>query len=196
LSASATPKPECGKKNSDFADRQNRTNEALLALYAAVPRQEQDLGVVEFDDLLPILRRGDWALVEIANYRVYRPTRPSSDRWGERRYAAYLLFANGRIQSKDLGDADVINAAAAKLRKLEASPTSSVDAVQRAGRELYDRTLGQIEASPGICEPFASGERQSRSPTKRATQDAQGASASVLLGWFLLLWRPRAAWDT
>jgi hypothetical protein len=120
-------------------------NDALLALYAKVPREEQDLGVVELEELLGLLRDGDWALVEIAEYNVFQPYRQRAETRGGSRYAAYLLFADGRIEFKDLGEAGGTNAAVAKVRKLEADPTSNLTSVRAAARELYERTLGQLE---------------------------------------------------
>jgi tetratricopeptide (TPR) repeat protein len=130
---------------SEFSEKYRSANEALLALYAKVPREEQDLGVVELEELLGSLRDGGWALVEIAEYNVFRPYRPQAETRGGSRYAAYLVFADGRIEFKDLGEAGGINTAVAKVRKLEADPTSNMTSVRAAAKELYERTLGQLD---------------------------------------------------
>jgi len=135
----------CGPNGLDHETRYRAANEALLALYAAVPREDRDLGVVEVEELLGPLRDGGWTLLEIAEYKVFRPYRPRSETWGGSRYAAYLLFADGRIEFKDLGEADGINAAVAKVRKLEADPTSNMTSARTAAKELYERTLGQLD---------------------------------------------------
>jgi len=129
---------------SEYEARHRSANEALLSLYSAVPREEQDLGIVELEELSAALK-GGWTLVEIAEYKVFHPFRPQPETWGESRYVAYVLFADGRIESRDLGAADRINAVVAKVRKLEASPTSKITAVRTASKELYEQTLGQLE---------------------------------------------------
>ena len=130
---------------STYSDRYRSLNEALLALRAKVPREEQDLGVVELEEMLISLKDGDRILVEIAEYKVFHPFRPQSATWGESRYIAYVLFADGRIESKDLGETDWINATVARVRQLEADPRSTIGSVRSAARELYDETLGQLE---------------------------------------------------
>lgn len=133
------------KQCADFELRQRVERDALMALYSAVPRGAQDQGFVEFEQILGVLQNGGWALVEIADYKVYAPKQPQNSSWGEHHYVAYILFADGRIVSRDLGKADLINATVAKVRKLEADPESRIAAVKAAARELYEQTLGQLE---------------------------------------------------
>jgi tetratricopeptide (TPR) repeat protein len=134
-------------KGSDLADRLRSSNEALLRLYSSVPRQEQDVGLVELQDIMGALREGGWTLVEIARYRAYHPCRPKSETWGENRYAVYALLADGRVESADLGDATVIDKTVARLRELESDPSSNLAAVRRTAQELYGQTLGKLEAT-------------------------------------------------
>jgi CHAT domain-containing protein/TolA-binding protein len=138
----------CGR-DLDLPERLSSANEALLKLYSSVPREEQDLGVVELPDLLGLLREGGWTLVEIARYRAYHPGRPTSETWGEYRYAAYALVADGRIESADLGDAAEIDKTVARLRGLESDSSSNLAVVRRVAQELYGQTLGKLE---GVLE--------------------------------------------
>jgi len=132
-------------KGAKFGEMYQSANEALLALYAKVPREEQDLGAMELVELLGSLRDGGWVLVEIAQYSVFQPYHPWAETQGGSRYAAYLLFPDGRIEFKDLGEVGGINAAVTSVRKLEADPTSNITSVRAAARELYERTLGQFD---------------------------------------------------
>ena len=145
LPLASPAKRRCGSDDSGFLERQQLANTALLSLYASMPRSQQDVGNVGFQELQGVLRDGGWALVEIADYMVYSPKRPQNENWGPHRYVAYVLFADGRIESKDLGEADRINEAVANVRRLDADPTSSIGAVRGAAKKLYELTLAQIE---------------------------------------------------
>jgi CHAT domain-containing protein/Tfp pilus assembly protein PilF len=136
----------CGN-GPDLSERLKTANEELLKLYSSVPREEQDLGVLELQDLVGTLREGGWTLVEIARYRAYRPGRPTSETWGENRYAVYALLADGRVESADLGDAAQIDKTVAQLRGLESDPNSNLAAVRRVAQELYKQTLGKLEGA-------------------------------------------------
>ncbi|KAM3100088.1 CHAT domain-containing protein [Phormidesmis sp. 146-12] len=62
------------------------------------------------------------ALVEIIRYQPINPKAKQSDRYGNPRYAAYILSPQGTIQSIDLGEAAAIDSLAAKFRRLLQSP--------------------------------------------------------------------------
>ncbi|ANB74935.1 hypothetical protein AYM40_21020 [Paraburkholderia phytofirmans OLGA172] len=49
------------------------------------------------------------ALIEFVAYFPFDPKAARSERWGARRYAAYVLTKNGDIRSADLGDAKAID---------------------------------------------------------------------------------------
>jgi tetratricopeptide (TPR) repeat protein len=51
------------------------------------------------------------ALVEFIRYQPFDPTASPQERFGDERYAVYILQANGRVQGIDLGPADAINQA-------------------------------------------------------------------------------------
>jgi tetratricopeptide (TPR) repeat protein len=135
----------CASGGSDFTVRQQTAREALQALYDIAPREQQDLGVLEFGDLLGALRGGTWALVEIVRFNAYPPLRArgGSDAW--HRYAVYVLFADARIEAADLGDADRIDGAVARLRGLQSDPSARLAAVRKAAQELYGLTMGKLE---------------------------------------------------
>ncbi|WP_204150747.1 CHAT domain-containing tetratricopeptide repeat protein [Leptolyngbya sp. CCY15150] len=54
----------------------------------------------------------DAALVELVQYRPFDATASQAERWGNPRYAAYILHSTGDPQWVDLGDAEAINTAA------------------------------------------------------------------------------------
>lgn len=85
----------------------------------------------------------DAALVEIATYRPYQPNvGDETRRWGQRRYAAYVLQGSGDPQSVDLGDADAIDKLVTALRTALADPRSTT--VASAGRRLDARVMEPI----------------------------------------------------
>ena len=94
----------CAARESvQLVDRRIRTDplakRGTPGFRAKVPREEQDLGVVDLEEFLTSLKDGDGTLVEIAEYKVFHPFRPRAATWGESRYIAYVLFADGhRIQ--------------------------------------------------------------------------------------------------
>lgn len=137
---------------STFAERHRALNSALLALQAQVPREEQDLGVVELQEVLNSLKDGDGTLVEIVEYKVFHPFRPPAETWGESRYIAYVLFADGSVKSRDLGEADRINATVARVRQLEADPRSTISSARVAAKDLYEETLGQLGQEVGASK--------------------------------------------
>ncbi|MFM7219328.1 MAG: tetratricopeptide repeat protein [Nodosilinea sp.] len=66
----------------------------------------------------------DGVLVEFTRYRPYSFTQATnrSNRWGGDRYAAYLLFPNGRIEAVDLGAAQAIDNAVQAFGRLLQDP--------------------------------------------------------------------------
>ncbi|MBE7385875.1 MAG: tetratricopeptide repeat protein [Leptolyngbya sp. SIO1E4] len=85
-------------------------------------------------------------LVEYIRYRPYDATNPANS-WGAPRYAAYLLFPDGRIEAVDLGEAAAIDAAVnAFSRELRqgALSVSSLTSLEAATRNLQSRIFDPI----------------------------------------------------
>jgi tetratricopeptide (TPR) repeat protein len=102
------------------------------------------------------------ALVEVVVYAPFDATKPTADRWGAPRYAAFVLRADGGVAWADLGPASAIDtaakalrkalvggkpweAAAAELRALVLDPVR--DAIAGAGR-LYVAPDGELHLVP------------------------------------------------
>ena len=80
------------------------------------------------------------ALLELFRFRSFDPRRafdPRSpaERWGDARYAAYLLYPDGRIAWRDLGPAEPIDGAAEALRVSLSTPG---DEAARGHAEVLD----------------------------------------------------------
>ncbi|MBE7383822.1 MAG: tetratricopeptide repeat protein [Leptolyngbya sp. SIO1E4] len=85
-------------------------------------------------------------LVEYIRYRPYDATNPANS-WGAPRYAAYLLFPDGRVEAVDLGEAAAIDAAVnAFSRELRqgALSVSSLTSLEAATRNLQSRIFDPI----------------------------------------------------
>ena len=81
--------------------------ETILARRSAVFRVEtQPVDLAAVQAQIP----ANGVLVEFAQYRPFNRQDPTN-RWGEPRYAAYLLFPDGTIQAIDLGEAAPIDRA-------------------------------------------------------------------------------------
>jgi len=82
--------------------------EKTLAQRSAVFRAEAEpVEIATVQAQIP----ADGVLVEYARYRPFDAKAERANQWGSPRYAAYLLFPNGRIEAVDLGDAAEIDAA-------------------------------------------------------------------------------------
>jgi tetratricopeptide (TPR) repeat protein len=88
----------------------------------------------------------DAALVELT---LYYPYDAKTDRFGNPRYAAYILQATGTPQWVDLGEAAPIDAAAKALQNSLASQDSSLDVLQENARQLDALLMQPIRAKLG-----------------------------------------------
>lgn len=100
-------------------------NKKLRALNVANPVQEKPLTVEEVRTAIP----PGSVLVEIVEYHPFQAqVENPTQRWGPRRYIAYLLFSQGELSWVDLGEAEPIDQAAAKFGR----------AISRADRDEAD----------------------------------------------------------
>nr|NCR60363.1 CHAT domain-containing protein [Microcystis aeruginosa LL13-06] len=81
----------------------------------------------------------DAALVEIVRYRPYNP---KNDSFGIPRYAVYILYPNGDIKAKDLGEAKPIDDKLIYFRDNLADAETRLPQLQKSARQL-DETLMQ-----------------------------------------------------
>ncbi|MGB7313551.1 MAG: CHAT domain-containing tetratricopeptide repeat protein, partial [Nodosilinea sp.] len=97
----------------------------------------------------------DAVLVEFTRYQPYDATNPS-DRWGEARYAAYLLSPSGDIQAIDLGDAAAIDNAIQAFSTLLQDPRADLrgaSIVQEIRPEFVEDVTGTLKTL--ILDPIA-----------------------------------------
>nr|NCR69258.1 CHAT domain-containing protein [Microcystis aeruginosa LL11-07] len=81
----------------------------------------------------------DAALVEIVRYQPYNP---KNDSLGNPRYAVYILYPNGDIKAKDLGEAKPIDDKLIYFRDNLADAETRLPQLQKSARQL-DETLMQ-----------------------------------------------------
>ncbi|WP_287738676.1 tetratricopeptide repeat protein [Microcystis sp. M179S2] len=81
----------------------------------------------------------DAALVEIVRYQPYNP---KNDSFGIPRYAVYILYPNGDIKAKDLGEAKPIDDKLIYFRDNLADAETPLPQLQKSARQL-DETLMQ-----------------------------------------------------
>jgi CHAT domain-containing protein len=90
----------------------------------------------------------DAALVELTLYKPYDAKAEPGQRWGEPRYAAYILHATGTTQWVDLGEAAPIDAVVKDLQNSLASQ-GSLDTLQETARDLDSLLMQPIRAKLG-----------------------------------------------
>ncbi|CCH93194.1 Similar to tr/Q7NLR0/Q7NLR0 [Microcystis aeruginosa PCC 9432] len=82
------------------------------------------------------------ALVEIVRYQPFNPKAPENQRFGIPRYAVYILYPNGDIKAKDLGEAKPIDDKLIYFRDNLADAKTPLPQLQKSARQL-DETLMQ-----------------------------------------------------
>ncbi|MEC4805322.1 MAG: CHAT domain-containing tetratricopeptide repeat protein, partial [Jaaginema sp. PMC 1080.18] len=91
---------------------------------------------------------GDAALVELTLYEPFGAKAEPGQKWGNPRYAAYILQATGTPQWVDLGEAAPIDEAAKALQKSLASP-GNLTTLQEKARQLDSLLMQPIRAKLG-----------------------------------------------
>ncbi len=56
------------------------------------------------------------ALIEFIEYKPFNPQAAQNERWGDRRYAVYILLPTGQVQWLDLGEASIIDTKIERFR--------------------------------------------------------------------------------
>jgi tetratricopeptide (TPR) repeat protein/CHAT domain-containing protein len=106
------PPPNLNRETVTDVTAQVNQLEAELARRSAAFRVEtQPVDIAAVQARLP----SDGVLIEYVRYQPYDPTASPQERWGEDRYAVYLLFPDGRIEAMDLGAAADIDVAVERL---------------------------------------------------------------------------------
>ncbi|CCI31016.1 Similar to tr/Q7NLR0/Q7NLR0 (fragment) [Microcystis sp. T1-4] len=86
----------------------------------------------------------DAALVEIVRYQPYNPKAPKNQRFGIPRYAVYILYPNGDIKAKDLGEAKPIDDKLIYFRDNLADAETPLPQLQKSARQLDEILMQPI----------------------------------------------------
>jgi CHAT domain-containing protein/DNA-binding XRE family transcriptional regulator len=85
------------------------------------------------------------ALVEIVSYRPFNPkATKDSEKFGNSRYAVYILFPDGEIKAKDLGEAKPIDDDLILFRNNLIGKQTSIKTVKKSARELDAKLMQPI----------------------------------------------------
>ena len=84
------------------------------------------------------------ALVEIVRYRPFNPKAPQNERFGIPRYAVYILYANGDIKAKDLGEAKPLDDKLIYFRDNLADAKTPIPQLQKSARQLDEKLMQPI----------------------------------------------------
>ena len=84
------------------------------------------------------------ALVEIVRYRPFNPKAPENQRFGNPRYAVYILYPNGDIKAKDLGEAKPIDDKLIYFRDNLADAETPLPQLQKSARQLDEILMQPI----------------------------------------------------
>jgi len=116
--------------------------EAQLSRNSAEFRTEnQPVTIEAVQQLIP----SDAALVELVRYKPFDAKAQQKERWGEPRYAAYILHSTGAPQWVDLGEAEPINEAAKEFRK-RLVDFRKLDPLKKQARTLDTLVMQPIRA--------------------------------------------------
>nr|WP_187329212.1 CHAT domain-containing tetratricopeptide repeat protein [Halomicronema hongdechloris] len=115
--------PEEYRSQLAALEQQDSDLSATLARRSAVFRVEAEpVEIAAVQAQIP----ADGVLVEYARYHPFDAKANPANRWGDPRYAAYLLFPNGRIEAIDLGDAAAIDTAVQAFTTLLQDPRADL----------------------------------------------------------------------
>jgi CHAT domain-containing protein len=85
------------------------------------------------------------ALVEIVRYKPFNPkATKNSEKYGNSHYAVYILFANGEIKAKDLGEAQPIDEQVTAFRRTLADSKTPIPQLQKSARQLDEKLTQPI----------------------------------------------------
>ena len=122
------------QKANNLADRISRRSSEFRTL-------SQPVILETIQEIIP----NNSALVELVKYRPFNPKAPSEQRWGQARYAAYVLHSQGEPQAIDLGEAETIEQAAAEFRSHLRNQQSNIDKqLKPSGRKLDELLMKPV----------------------------------------------------
>jgi CHAT domain-containing protein len=130
------PSPEIYRQQLNEVTEKAKEIEGKIGVRSAEFRSlSQPITLEGIQKLIP----ADAALVEIVRYQPYNP---KNDSFGNPRYAVYILYPNGDIKAKDLGEAKPIDDKLIYFRDNLADAETPLPQLQKSARQL-DETLMQ-----------------------------------------------------
>jgi CHAT domain-containing protein/Tfp pilus assembly protein PilF len=133
------PSPEIYRQQLEEVTEKAKEIEGKIGVRSAEFRSlSQPITLEGIQKLIP----ADAALVEIVRYQPFNPKAPENQRFGIPRYAVYILYPNGDIKAKDLGEAKPIDDKLIYFRDNLADAETPLPQLQKSARQL-DETLMQ-----------------------------------------------------
>ncbi|TRU26474.1 MAG: tetratricopeptide repeat protein [Microcystis aeruginosa Ma_MB_S_20031200_S102] len=140
------PSPEIYRQQLNEVTAKAKEIEGKIGVRSAEFRSlSQPITLEGIQKLIP----ADAALVEIVRYQPFNPKAPENQRFGIPRYAVYILYPNGDIKAKDLGEAKPIDDKLIYFRdnladvdKVTGIPQTPIPQLKESARQL-DETLMQ-----------------------------------------------------
>jgi CHAT domain-containing protein/Tfp pilus assembly protein PilF len=144
LSGAQTLEPEERRKQIRVLEEQREKLESEISHRSAeFQSNSQTVTLAAVQSVIP----ADSALIEFAVYRPFDPKAESNNEaYGRNRYVAYVLRAQGRVQWKELGDAEEIDAAITRLRQALRDPNREV---KRLARVLDEKVMQPVRELVG-----------------------------------------------
>jgi CHAT domain-containing protein len=140
------PSPNFNQETVADITAQVNQLEGELARRSAVFRVEtQPVDIAAVQAELP----RDGVLIEYVRYEPFDPTASPQERFGNPRYAVYLLFPDGRIEAVDLGAAADIDAAVSRLTADLSTAGTPIGQVKQSAQALDALVMAPVRAILG-----------------------------------------------
>ena len=132
------PSPEIYRQQLEEVTAKAKEIEGKIGVRSAEFRSlSQPITLEGIQKLIP----ADAALVEIVRYQPYNP---KNDSFGIPRYAVYILYPNGDIKAKDLGEAKPIDDKLIYFRDNLADAETPIPQLQKSARQLDEILMQPI----------------------------------------------------
>jgi CHAT domain-containing protein len=132
------PSPEIYRQQLEEVTAKAKEIEGKIGVRSAEFRSlSQPITLEGIQKLIP----ADAALVEIVRYQPYNP---KNDSFGIPRYAVYILYPNGDIKAKDLGEAKPIDDKLTYFRTNLADEKTPIPQLQKSARQLDEILMQPI----------------------------------------------------
>jgi CHAT domain-containing protein/tetratricopeptide (TPR) repeat protein len=129
-------------------ESQEKIEEIRLKLNASSFKFRMESRKVSLEEVQQGIPR-DAALIEFSISLPFDHGSRQVNKFGKPRYLAYVLFGQGNPSLVDLGDAEIINLLAGKLRALLREPGAEVGEVKKAARELDELIMRPVRQKLG-----------------------------------------------